>query len=182
MRIVEIGDKPFVKSAFPAEVDFYSTRAEDRPYDDESRGGRLTLRTLQRLARLIHDPSVSLIVCHPTFFPPWHWNLASRAIFNRRAASRALPFVPSLGPQLLRWQSAAPVAIFDTEDMPLINRSNHFLLDRCTLYFKRELPVDRWRLMMKAAHHDLPTPRFRRLRRHPQTGQDQADIPRIAAR
>ena len=40
------------------------------------------------------------------------------------------------------------------------------LLDRCHAYFKRELPVDRWRVFLKTAHANLPTPRFRRLQRY----------------
>jgi hypothetical protein len=54
----------------------------------------------------------------------------------------------------------------DGEDLPLINRSNFFLLDRCKLYFKRELPTDYWRLFMKTGHPELPTPRFRSLAKY----------------
>jgi Glycosyl transferases group 1 len=66
-----------------------------------------------------------------------------------------------MGPQLLRWGIAAPVAVVDHEDLPVINRNNFFLLDRCRIYFKRELPPDRWRLFLKTGHANLPTPRFR---------------------
>src|SRR6202007_1091700 len=55
----------------------------------------------------------------------------------------------------------APIAIVDHEDLPVINRNNFFLLDRCRIYFKRELPPDRWRLFLKTGHANLPTPRFR---------------------
>ncbi|MEZ5786293.1 MAG: glycosyltransferase [Xanthobacteraceae bacterium] len=74
---------------------------------------------------------------------------------------RTRAFPRAIGPQLLRWRIAAPIAALDHEDIPVINRSNFFLLDRCTVYFKRELPPDRWRLFLKTGHANLPTPRFR---------------------
>jgi hypothetical protein len=66
-----------------------------------------------------------------------------------------------MGPQVLRWPISAPIAILDQTDLPLINRNNFFLLDCCRVYFKRELPPDRWRLFLKTGHANLPTPRFR---------------------
>jgi hypothetical protein len=70
------------------------------------------------------------------------------------------------GPQLLRWRGRAPIVVMDHEDMPVINRNSLYLLDRCRLWFKRELPVDHWRVFMKTAHANLPTPRFRLARRN----------------
>jgi hypothetical protein len=84
-----------------------------------------------------------------------------RALFHRRTLRGEVSFSRALGPQLLRAGASAPIAVIDHEDIPLINRNNLFLLDRCHTYFKRELPVDRWRLFLKTEHANLPTPRFR---------------------
>jgi hypothetical protein len=56
--------------------------------------------------------------------------------------------------------------VLDHEDLPVINRDNLFLLERCDLWFKRELPADHWRVFTKTAHPHLPTPRFRENPRH----------------
>jgi hypothetical protein len=67
----------------------------------------------------------------------------------------------ALGPELLRRRLSAPLVVVDHEDLPVVSRDNLFLLDRAALWFKRELPADRWRVFLKTAHANLPTPRFR---------------------
>lgn len=154
--IIEIGDKPYVASAYPAETLYYSTiSSQDRP------PGVKTLGSLPALWRMLDDPAVSLIVCHPTFSAPWSLRHLSRIIFSRRILAGRFPLVRAFAPQLLRWRGRAPVVVLDREDLPVINRNNLFLLDRCRLFFKRELPADRWRVFLKTAHGNLPTPRFR---------------------
>ena len=64
---------------------------------------------------------------------------------------------------MLRGRVTPPIAIWDWEDSPFIFSHNQGLLDRATLYFKRELPVDHWRVFMRTVHERLPTPRFRML-------------------
>ena len=114
--------------------------------------------------RWLGEPQVELIVVHPTFYAPWSWRWLSRALFSRRVLKGPPPLLRALAPQLLRWRGRAPMVVVDHEDLPLINRNNFFLLDRCRLYFKRELPVDRWRVFLKTAHPNLPTARFRKAR------------------
>jgi hypothetical protein len=155
--IVEIGDKPFIASAFPDETVYFSTLS---PADGGS--AARTATSLGALWRWLGDPKVTLIVVHPTFYAPWSWRWLNRAIFSRRALQGRLPLLRAFAPQLLRWRGRAPIVVLDHEDLPLINRNNLFLLDRCRLYFKRELPVDRWRVFLKTAHPNLPTARFRK--------------------
>jgi hypothetical protein len=167
LRIVEIGDSPYIKQAFPNQVAFFSTLPDGdkrRQADDES--SVVPLSTLRALWRAVREPETSLVVCHPTFFSPWHWRWITRALFDRRALRRLASFPRRMGPQILRWRITAPVVIWDHEDFPLINRNSFFLLDRCRLYFKRELPPDRWRLFLKTGHANLPTARFRKSARH----------------
>jgi hypothetical protein len=161
-RIVEIGDKPFVKRGLPDQVTYFSTWADDDPRRLKADGSSVvSLRTLAVLCRALRAPETDLVVCHPTFFSPWHWRWTMRALFDRRTLRRSVSFVRTMGPQVLRWPISAPIAVLDQTDLPLINRNNFFLLDRCRIYFKRELPPDRWRLFMKTGHANLPTPRFR---------------------
>jgi hypothetical protein len=167
LRIVEIGDKPFIKQAFPDQVAYFSTWPEDDARTLSTDGSCIvSLATLGNLWRVLREPETSLVVCHPTFFSPWHWRWMTRALFDRRILRRSVPFLQAMGPQVLRWRVTAPIAILDHEDLPIINRNNFFLLDRCRIYFKRELPPDRWRLFLKTGHANLPTPRFREAARH----------------
>jgi hypothetical protein len=161
LRIVEIGDKPFVKLALPHQVTYFSTWADDDAQRVAADGNAVvSLHSLAALCRALREPATSLVVCHPTFFSPWHWRWITRTVFDRRMWRRSAAFVRGMGPQVLRWPISAPIAILDQTDIPLINRNNFFLVDRCRVYFKRELPPDRWRLFLKTGHANLPTPRF----------------------
>jgi len=154
--IIEIGPRPYVALAYPEETLFYSSRAaDDAPTDGK------VLTSLGALWNALGRDDVDLIVVAPSFSAPWSWRHLSRAIFSRKMLQGRSPLVRAAGPELLRWRGKAPVVVLDHEDLPVINRNNLFLLDRCDLYFKRELPVDHWRVFLKTAHRDLPTPRFR---------------------
>lgn len=166
LRIIEIGDKPYVKQAFPEQTTYFSTYHVAEAVDPARGMYAVSLQTIRDLRERLQAPDLSLIVCHPTFFSPWHWRWLGRAVFDRRILQGQFPFVRALGPQLLRERTRVPIAVLDQEDLPVINRSNFFLLDRCRTYFKRELPVDRWHVFLKTGHPNLPTPRFRRLARY----------------
>jgi hypothetical protein len=164
-RIVEIGDKPFIKAAFPQETEFFSTYATAPATDPQQKIYNISLSTIGRLRALLRDPETCLIVCHPHQRAPWTADAISRALFSRRIFQGQLPLLRAFGTQFLRGQCHAPIVVLDQDDFPLINRSNLFLLERCHLYFKRELPIDRWQVFLKTAHSNLPTGRFRRLSR-----------------
>jgi len=154
--IVEIGDKPFIATAFPAHTRYFSTFAPDA-----APPGVRVLKSLGALWTALGDPQTRLIVCHPTFDAPWSPRFLSRNLVSRRMLQGRSPLLRGWGPQLLRWRGRAPIVVLDHEDLPVINRNNLFLLDRADLYFKRELPADHWRVFLKTAHPNLPTPRFR---------------------
>jgi len=162
-RIVEIGETPLIKTAFPQATEFFSTYAEAPAADPQEKIHNISLSTIGRLRQLLRDPETSLIVCRPTQRSPWTLDAISRALFSRRIFQGQLPLLRSFGTQFVRGQCRAPIVVVDQDDFPLINRSNFFLLERCELYFKRELPIDRWRVFLKTAHSNLPTRRFRRL-------------------
>jgi len=167
LRIVEIGHSPYFKHAFPDQATYFSTSQDGTDYGRADDGTSIySLATLGALWRVLHEAETSIIVCRPTFYSPWDVRWLSRMLFSRRVMHRIPTFQRAFGPQLLRWRVPAPIAIWDDADMPLINRNNFFLLDRCCLYFKRELPPDRWRLFMKTGHENLPTARFRKSERY----------------
>src|SRR5579859_4992184 len=148
--IVEIGPRPYVARAFAADSLFYATEA------GVEAAGVETLPSLAGLWRALARPDVDLVLCHPSFSSPWglrHW---SRTLFSRRFLEGRAAVTRPFGPQLLRWRRRPPVVVIDHEDLPVINRDNLFLLDRCDLYFKRELPVHHWRVFLKTAHANLP--------------------------
>lgn len=122
---------------------------------------KLSVFNLNLLHRALVDPDLSMIVMAPTQRQPWQPNFWARTLFDRRSWLGYPRFGPLIAPHLLRLPVTAPIAVIDTEDYPYINRADLFLLSRCRLYFKRELPPDRWRLLTKTAHRELPTRRFR---------------------
>lgn len=153
--IVEIGPAPYVALAYPDETLFYPTDAgAPRPE------GR-TIASLRDLSAALASAELSLIVCRPNFSSPWGPRHLGRQLFSRRLLEGRASLLRALGPELLRRRRQAPLVVLDHEDVPLIDRANLFLLDRCALWFKRELPADRWRVFLRTAHANLPTPRFR---------------------
>jgi glycosyltransferase involved in cell wall biosynthesis len=163
LRIVEIGAHPYVKNAFPERTQFFATYAGGTHVDPAEDKYNVALATAPRLVRALGQ--ADLIVCQPTFYPPWHWRWLARCLFHRRILKGQFPLVSSTGPQFLRFAGRAPLAVLDLEDVPYIDPSRFFLLDRAQLYFKRELPPDRWRVFTRSGHAELPTPRFRKLPR-----------------
>ena len=155
--IVEIGPRPYVALAYPDETLFFSSRtaADAAPFEGQ------VLASLAEVWAALERPDVELIVVAPSFSPPWSLRHLHRSIFSRKMLQGRSPLLRAAAPELLRWRGKAPVLVVDHEDLPVINRSTLFLLDRSRLYFKRELPVDHWRVFMKTAHANLPTPRFR---------------------
>jgi hypothetical protein len=153
--ILEIGFRPYVALAFPDEAVFFST-GETPPPPGVRRVG-----SMAELWGLVGSAETELIVCHPNFVSPWTLRHINRNIVSRRFIEGRSPLVRAIAPELLRRRGRARLIVLDHEDLPVINRDNLFLLDRCDLWFKRELPADHWRVFTKTAHAHLPTPRFR---------------------
>jgi len=160
LRFLEIG-APWLKTIFPQQTECFSNFHTGRTADPNNGLHPITLRTLPKLKRALNAPELSLVVCRPGFYPPWHWQWINRELFSRRALQGQSRLFGAVGAQLLRRPIKAPIAVLDTEDYPAIKTDRLFLLERCRLYFKRELPPDRWRLFMGTAHPSVPSRRFR---------------------
>src|SRR5437870_2858703 len=107
LKIVEIGDKPLIKMAFPDETYFFSTFAEAPRTDEDGKFFNISPATIVLLRRMLSDPSVSLIVCHPTPGHPLDPRMISRAVANRRIFRGHFPLLRWFGPQFLRGALAA---------------------------------------------------------------------------
>jgi glycosyltransferase involved in cell wall biosynthesis len=155
-KVLEIGEAPIMHEGFPHTTKTYiSGRTASTQFPVVS------LRTLPQLKRDLADPSFDLVVAHPRSESPWGLDAVVRSVFRRSAVRGDIRVFDRFGPQLLRARVAAPIAVVDHADTPVIFRHNGFMLDRATLYFKRELPPDHWRLFMGTMHVRVPTPRFR---------------------
>jgi hypothetical protein len=165
LRILEIGAYSFAKFAQPGHTTLLWTgrrppgslaRAE---YED------CTPARFVKAIRAANAGAYDCVVTHLETMPPWHpryW-LRSLAREPRRpltAASRVF------GVSWLRYASLrVPLIAVDLNDSFLIGRHNVFLMDKADLFFKRELPVDRWHMLSGFAHTGLPSRRKRWVQR-----------------
>jgi hypothetical protein len=161
LRILEIGDAHIFKRAFPDNTLAIWTGGN---LADETMPGwfNFSLRRAGSLRRQLAGADFDLVVCHPPLYAPWDPRSLARALFSRRALAGQSPLVRGFGTALVRGRVTAPLAVIDRDDSPLINHHDFALLDRARAYFKRELPTDHWRVFLKTAHANLPTPRLRR--------------------
>lgn len=160
-QILEIGAAPFMWHAFPDTTTFYSSWPDETVSAPAQGRHIVSLAALARLARRLADPSLDVVVVHAPSFRPWGVRALARGLFRRSVFNGNVPVFRGLGTALLRFPVAAPIVVLDLEDATTIVRDNLFLLDKAALYFKRELPIDRWKVFAGTAHWRVPTPRFR---------------------
>jgi len=162
-RILEIGEHRLMHEAYPETTTHWSTAATLAPAERGPRDHLVTLAALPALAKALASFEYDLVVVQPGPFAPWHWQALARSLFRRSTLRGVMPYFRTFGQEMIRGRVTAPIAVWDWEDSPFIFSHNQFLLDRATLFFKRELPVDHWRVFMRTVHERLPTPRFRLL-------------------
>lgn len=160
-RILEIGFSPYLYAAFPRTTDFYSTWSDERSSDRTCGRHIVTLGSLPGLARRLADPTYDIVAVHALPYSSWSPRALSRTLFRRSVLRGSLPIFRAMGQQLLRGKVHAPIAVLDFDDAAVIDRANAFLLDRATVYFKRELPPDHWQAFTGTFHWRVPTSRFR---------------------
>lgn len=139
LRILEIGDYCMFKGVMPANTTLI--RTSGRGSAAAAAGRPFGMRTLFFLWDALRRGRYDLIVCYPAAQPLWAARSgAVRALWRWLATAVRQP--AAFGLQSLRVPTITPIAALDYADSPLIGRQNFFLLDRCRVYFKRELPGD----------------------------------------
>lgn len=163
LRILEVGDLAMFKQAVPAITELVWTGH----HDDVEGVGRPTVFRLGRLPALrtaLDRGEFDLVVGYPPAEVPWRPARVAAVLRRFRQRGPGL-IVRSLGIRLLLRPTRTPLAILDLDDAAVIRRHNFALLDRARVYFKRELPADRWKVLAGMAGRDLPTRHQRALPR-----------------
>jgi len=157
LRILEIGHFQMCKLTLPRQTELVWTSTQlDLP---ATTAAPLTLRGLARLWRALRTRQHDVIVVYVEQWAPWHWKAFRHVISLHPLRTLLKLFVI----QTLRFVAPrAPLAVIDLTEWGFIHRYNEFLLDRCTIYFKRELPFDRWRVFRRVSPGGFPASRFRR--------------------
>jgi hypothetical protein len=157
-RILEIGTHATMKSAFPERTTLLSTYHRLlKPLEFYQ---PFSLRSAWQAWRRIRRGEIDLIVVAVPAYAPWN--------FRQLKAILGPPFNP-LGSLVRIWgiqalrvvATTTPIVAIDNEDSRTIASHNLFLLDKARLFFKRELPVDRWQVFQHTAHAGIPGYRFR---------------------
>jgi len=160
LRILEIGEVSRMRHAFPT-TEFFSTFVRDSESSRAAGVELVSAKTLIPLARRLSKDPIDLVVVHAS--PHGPLEALVRTIFRRSTLHGHFPIFRTFAQQLFRRAVNAPVAVLDLHDSPTILECNRHLLEASTLYFKRELPSDRWRLFSRGGK--VPTFRYR-LARH----------------
>ncbi len=148
-RILEIGHHRMCKLALPEQTTLIFTGSWTEP---------LTLRRLWQLWRELRTQKHDVIVVYVEQWAPWHWKSLRRLVSLHPLRT----FLKLFLIQSLRFiKPRVPLAVIDLTEWGFIHHYNEFLLDRCTIWFKRELPVDRWRVFRRSSPGGYPATRFR---------------------
>jgi hypothetical protein len=124
--VLEIGHAPFLSQVRPRQVRFVAVGTADPPPDAALvLAGPSAVARLPVLLRLLGDPALRLVVCRIHHHPGRSWRLVAA---------------------LLRRACRVPIAVLDFEDEDIIHPAHRPLIVVAQRVFKRELPVDRWRL------------------------------------
>jgi len=159
-RILEIGTFPYFANAFPAETTYLHLgyRRDFRPGKERR---ILSLREWPRTLKLLKSGAYDLVIVNPTRVAPWSPARIFRSLFNRHTLRGDFVGFRYFGQLLPILAGDTPLAVVDFDDPSLLFRHQELLLRHATLYFKRELPVDRWRLFTGRVVNGIPSPRYR---------------------
>ncbi len=152
LNIVEIG-RCYVKHLLPQTKCYVSLHPGAEPAS--------MFEPLASLPAALASRKLDLVIVYPQPCNPWHWRFVMRKLFSRNLLRGYFPLTSAIAPHFLRGKVRGPVAVVDFDDHRHIQRNSLFLLDRATVYFKRELPVDHWQLFSLTDHYTLPTGRYR---------------------
>ena len=160
LRILEIGDTCYFKREFPERTTLlWSGVRLPAPgaAPDKFATPDQVLRAIGDVRRGKYD----VVVAYPMRYTPWHPRYWLRAPFQTPRNPYA-SLLRQWGVSTLRLVDIpVPLVAVDMDDAFGISRSAIPFLDKAKLFFKRELPVDKWQVLYGSAHPHLPTLRLR---------------------
>lgn len=146
--ILEIGGYRFFHELMPHRTVYVAVGAS---LQDAARADLvLSSKTRKAFRHLVGHPNFKIIIIRVNSAPSsaWPWVLQAVCDTSDFAAPGRLSWSSRL--QTGRKTRRAALIIADFEDEAAILPCNLPLLHACSLYFKRELPADRWRLLISA--------------------------------
>ncbi len=146
--ILEIGYCRFFHELLPRRTTYVAVGAS--PQDEARADLVLGPRTLAAFRRLVGHPAFKVVMCRISSARPSAWPWVVRALCGPADFAALGQRSWSLRPQIGRQTRQASLIVVDFEDEATIHPSDLPLLHACRLYFKRELPADRWRLLIGA--------------------------------
>lgn len=143
--ILELGHVGYLSHVLPDSVCWIAIGSPDpQPSATLVLAGVGAARRLPRFRRLLRQPQLRLVVCRIHHHPGRVWRLAVR---------------------LLLAVCRVPIIVLDFEDEDIVHPAHRPLMAAAHRIFKRELPLDRWRL---ARPFPMASVQEDRLRRDPQ--------------
>jgi hypothetical protein len=147
MRILEIGETPYVFSYAQAITDFYAVRPDTGEFKQ-----RLTPGQLPVLRARLRSGYYDLVVYSlgVKALAPWHRggptlralaNIASWTLFDFHKVGWHYFHAIVRG-------TSVPLVVIDVQDVPRLTKSEAYWLDRCRYWFMRELPVNHLALFL----------------------------------
>lgn len=153
LRILEFG-YPLFRTGAPEQTDYFW--AERKKRGGPLFGPRAIWETLKRLRRGNYD----LVAMSAPEFSPFHPRSFLTAVRDWHVEAPAA-LLAILAVRYMHHFHSVPLAVIDMRDTFGIPSSSLGLVDRSTVFFKRELPADRWQAFFKTRHWDLPGARWR---------------------
>jgi hypothetical protein len=159
LRILEIGGGYF-KMQYPERTTLLWTGTK-MPAAGEAIDGFSTPERVWRELRAARQGHYDVIIANTLRYSPWHPRYWARAPFYSPAHPWA-SIARQWGVAALRWASVpVPIVAIDMDDAFSIGTDSIFLLDKAKVFFKRELPLDRWQVLCGSVHPHIPTLRYR---------------------
>ena len=159
-RILEIGGFYF-KLEYPDRTTALWSNPR-LPQEGEPIDGFSTPDRILRELKAARAGKYDVIIANTMRYSPWHPRYWTRGPFYTPGHPWA-SLTRQFGVSALRFaQIPVPLIAIDMDDAFGISRNSVFLLDKAKIFFKRELPVDKWQVLYGSVHPHLPTLRYRK--------------------
>lgn len=160
LRILELGDYYHFKLTYPERTTLVWTgwkMLPPKPLVD-------MVATPHRVRKALADVRqgrYDVVVAYAPRYSPWHPRYWART-FAREPWHPWSALTRAFGTQRLHSaELGVPLIVADLDDAFPVGRSALSLIDKASVFFKRELPVDRWQVLCGTVHRHIPTLRYR---------------------